>query len=226
MAGPKHRASPKQRRGPSRHARADIPALAFSDAELDELQGLLDGLPGPLEPLDLGALDGFLCGVLVQPRPVAEDSWWPRVIDVDGRAPPIRLDTARLRELVRRRWSELAAAIARRRWFDPWVFELESDAAAAASDGDGVAAVRPWVTGFAIALESFPGLLERTGAEVTEALALVYRYLDVDALEDADALVAAIDALEPPGDLGAAVEELVRATFLLADAAELPPQAR
>ena len=52
---------------------------------------------------------------------------------------------------------------------------------------------------------------------LTGPLALLYRHLDVDDLEDADALLAEIESLEPPADLAAAVEELVRATLLLAD---------
>jgi hypothetical protein len=36
-------------------------------------------------------------------------------------------------------------------------------------------------------------------------------------------LLAEIEALEPPADLGAAVEELVRATLLLADVAGVAP---
>jgi len=45
----------------------------------------------------------------------------------------------------------------------------------------------------------------------------VYRHLAPDDLEDADELLAEIESLEPPADLSAAVEELVRATLLLAD---------
>jgi len=48
---------------------------------------------------------------------------------------------------------------------------------------------------------------------------LLYRHLDPGDLEDADTLLAEIEALEPPADLASAVEELVRATLLLADVA-------
>jgi uncharacterized protein len=48
---------------------------------------------------------------------------------------------------------------------------------------------------------------------------LLYRHLPAEDLEDADDLLAEIDALEPAVDLGEAVEGLVRATLLLADVA-------
>ena len=187
--------------------------LSLTEAELDELQRLADAVPAPLEPLDVSMIDGFLCGVLLQPKPIAPARWLPFVTDVDGRALPRGFDPARLHALVQRRHAELDAAIAQRRWFDPWVFELEDEEGAPPA----VDAVYPWVAGFATALETFPGLMELDAAALTEPLALVYRHLGPDDLEDADELLAEIESLEPPTDLSEAVEELVRATLLLAD---------
>ena len=53
--------------------------------------------------------------------------------------------------------------------------------------------------------------------QLTEPLALLYRHLDAEDLEDADDLLEEIESLEPPADLSEAVEGLVRATLLLAD---------
>ena len=39
----------------------------LSDAEFAELDTILADIPAPLEPLDVVMLDGFLCGVIVQP---------------------------------------------------------------------------------------------------------------------------------------------------------------
>ena len=189
--------------------------LSLTEAELDELQRLADAVPAPLEPLDVSMIDGFLCGVLLQPKPIAPASWLPFVTDVDGRALPRGFDPTRLHALVARRHAELDAAIAQRRWFDPWVFELEDEGEEGAPPP--VDAVYPWVAGFAAALETFPGLMALDAASLTEPLALVYRHLAPDDLEDADELLAEIESLEPPADLGEAVEELVRATLLLAD---------
>jgi uncharacterized protein len=202
----------------------------MTEAELDELQQLVDAVPAPLEPLDVSMIDGFLCGVLLQPQPVPLARWLPFVTDADGRPLPRGFDAARLHALVQHRHAELDAAIGQRRWFDPWVFELDDEGAEAAGpgshhdDGDGddiapppIDAVYPWVAGFATALETFPGLMALDAAALTEPLALVYRHLAPDDLEDADDLLAEIESLEPPADLSAAVEELVRATLLLAD---------
>lgn len=186
----------------------------MSEREVLELQALLDALPAPLEPLDASAVDGFLCGVLVQPERVGERFWWPRVLDVDARPAPAGLETTRLHHLVGRRHAELGEAIERRRWFDPWVFDDSGE--------EDIASVRPWASGCALALETFPRLLEQDDPETSEALALVYRHVGIDDLEEAEELAEMIEALEPPADLVTAVEELVRATLLLADAAGLP----
>ena len=223
-----HRAAPRPER------RAVVQPV--TPTELDELQALLDAVPAPLEPLDVSMLDGFLCGVLLQPQAVPALRWLRHITDADGRALPPRFDAAHLHALARRRHVELDDAIGRRQWFDPWVFELE-DADETdhvrpdiddMTDNDGlpqVDAVYPWVAGFATALELFPGLMALDARALTEPLALLYRHLDADDLEDADDLLAEIETLEPPADLSEAVEELVRATLLLADVSRpLAPQ--
>jgi uncharacterized protein len=212
-----------RRVSPSRHP-APRP---LSEHELDDLQALLDKVPPPLEPLDVSMLDGFLCGVLLQPQRLSEARWLPHVTDVDGRPLPAGFDAAALHRLVRRRHAELDHAIAGRQWFDPWVFELEDAAPAAITDEDApsaVEAVVPWVAGFAAAMELFPALMQHDAVALTEPLALLYRHLDPDDLEDADALLEEIESLEPPADLAEAVEDLVRATLLMADVVR--PQSR
>ena len=195
-----------------------------SEREIDELQGLLDAVPVPLDPLDVSSLDGFLCGVIVQPRRIAREHWLALVTDADARPLPAGFDARRLQALVVRREAELRRAIERREWFDPRVFELEADdgpgAAANEAFAAGIDAVYPWVAGFAAAMEAFPELLAAADdGTLIEPLALIYRHLDPDDLEDADALLAEIESLEPPVDLADAVEGLVRATLLLADVA-------
>ncbi len=203
-------APPRRRKSPRALVR-DAAARPFSDRDIDVLQGLLDVVPPPLEPLDVSSLDGFLCAVLVQPERVPDDRWLACITDDVGRALPRGYDPALLHALARRRYAELDAAIAGRQWFDPWVFEL---------DGGGEApgeAVLPWVAGVATALELFPGLMRLPAEETAEPLALLYRHLDPEDLEDADELLAEIDNLEPVVDLEDAVEGLVRAILLLAD---------
>ncbi len=204
--------------------RKGIAPRPLSDAELDRLQALLDSVPAPLESLDVSMLDGFLCGVLVQPGRIPANRWLPLITDLEGRPLPAAFDKASLHALVLRRHAELDFAIERRQWFDPWVFELETAVSRPEDDDDEVDgappevdAVYPWVAGFVTALELFPALMARTGPALDDALVLLYRHLDPDDLEDADDILLTIEALEPPESLAVAVEELVRATLLLAD---------
>ncbi len=210
-------------------AAAHPPAL--SDRDLARLQSMLDRVPAPLEPLDASALDGYLCGVLLQPEALPAERWLRYVTDVDGRALPAGFDASPLLALVRRRHAELDAAIERRRWFDPWVFELEDEPSSGHEAGVAHEAVYPWVAGFATAMTLFPGLMDLDAPALAEPLALILRHLDAQDLEDADALIAVAETLEQPADLTQAVEELVRATLLIADVsrpqrAAHPPSAR
>ena len=197
-----------------RSPRAPRPAAtqqALTERDLEALEAALDRVPAPLEPLDISALDGFLCGVLLQPKRVAEATWLPHVTDADGRPLPAGFDARPLQALARRRHAELDAAIQARQWFDPWVFELEG------GEESPSEAVVGWVAGFATAMEFFPGLMAMDAAGLREPLALLYRHLDPDDLEDADDLIEEIESLEPPAELAEAVEDLVKATLLLAD---------
>jgi uncharacterized protein len=210
---------------PSSTPSSSSDATPLGERDIDELQTLLDRVPAPLEPLDVSMLDGFLCGVLLQPQLVPASQWLPHLTDADGRTLPASFDATRLHALALRRHAELNNAIGGRQWFDPWVFEM-----APADDEDSdepheTAAVYAWVAGFATAQEFFPGLMRLDAGALTAPLALLYRHLDPDDLEDADELIEEIESLEPPADLSAAVEELVRATLLLADVARPRPEA-
>ena len=192
-------------------------ATALDDAALDRLQQLLDGLPEALQPLDVSALDGFLCGVLLQPHPVPAERWLRHVLDLDGRAAPAGPATDELHRLVQRRHAELDHAIAQREWFDPWIYQLD--------DSDSPSeAVLPWVAGFAAAAELFPELTALGDPELVEPLALLFMHFDPADLEDADALAAVIETLEPPADLGEAVQDVVRALMLIADVSRPRPK--
>ena len=200
-------ASPAGRGGVGgRRPPAPPPEAAPLDAPaLDALQDALDALPAPLEPLDLAAVDGLLCAMIVQPVAVPRARWLALALDGEGRPAPA------------------GSNITARRWFDPWLFDdaadtdddTERDAAARAR-----ALVEPWVTGFAIGFDAFPALHDAGGPEMLEGLAYLYRHFDADDLEDADELLAAIDVIGPALDVEDAVEGLVRGTLLLADVAD------
>ncbi len=224
--------SPRPRAAAGRSRVDDAFAAAprpLDEGDIDVLQNELDRVPAPLEPLDVSMVDGFLCGVLLQPETVESPQWLRHITDADGRPlPPCSVDVVRLRSLVLRRHAELRSAIDRRQWFDPWVFELSDDEVDADEADDATSAshaVYAWVAGFATAQTFFPGLMSLDAASLTEPLALIYRHLDPDDLEDADELIDEIATLEPPQDLASAVEELVRATLLLADVSQPRPVA-
>jgi uncharacterized protein len=192
-------------------------AESFTEADLEHLQALLDALPAPLEPLDVSMLDGYLVGVLLQPRAVPIAQWLPPILDSEGRDVPKHVDDE-LVGLLRRRHRELNLAIVGRQWFDPWVFELE--------DGDSPSeTLLPWVAGFAHALECHPELMALSDESLLEPLAAIYLHLDPEDLEDADELLEEIESLEPPVDLESAVEGLVSAVLMLADVSR-PTNAR
>ena len=182
----------------------------LGDEQLERLQELLDALPAPLQPLDVSALDGYLCGVLLQPRRVEEPRWLAHVADLEGAPAPAGAARDELHALVRRRHAEIDAAIAARQWFDPWIYQLDGDAPPAEC-------VLPWSAGFAAATELFPDLMAMDDPELVEPLALLFMHFDPADLEDADALIEVIDTLEPPADIGEAVQDVVRALMLIAD---------
>lgn len=189
-----------------------MPADHSPDIDLSHLQDLLDAVPAPCEPLDVSMLDGYLCGVLLQPEAVPIAQWLPPLLDAEGRFQG-RADDE-LVALLRRRHRELNLAISARQWFDPWVFELDGE-----DDGDPNPSetVLPWVAGFAHAMECHPALMNFPESALLEPLAALYMHLDPDDLEDADDLLEEIESLEPPADLDEAVEGLVSAVLMLAD---------
>ena len=98
----------------------------LTDAEFAELDELLAATPEPLEPLDVVMLDGYLCGVLVQPVLLDSAQWLPPVFDLDGRPLPDDHDPAwlaRASELMLRRHAALNRAMVEDGWFDPLVLD-------------------------------------------------------------------------------------------------------
>jgi uncharacterized protein len=239
----RHKACPGRERIPVSPEHLNTAAAApLVDADLARLEHLLSSVPGPLQPMDLSALDGYLCGVLLQPRQATLAQWWPAVLDVEGRPAPDAASHRELQQLVLRRHAELNAAISQRQWFDPWIFagddgdgdsaaeaETETDAETDddADPAQATEAVLPWVAGFAAAMEHFPQLMNSDDPELVEPMALLFMHFNPDDLEDADALLAMIETLEPPADLAEAVQDIVRALMLMADVTRprpAPPQ--
>ena len=196
--------------------------LDLTDAECDELDELLQGTPQPLEPVDVLMLDGYLVGVLVQPRVVTVDEWLPGVFDFEGRALPADTDPAwraRSQALIERRMSALAAAIADDGWFDPLIVDTER--APPVSEYDAVQsplsrALLPWAAGFHLAQERFPELGDWPDAAVGHAMARIYRHLPAETDDDRE-VITVLDRELPLTTLDAAIEDLVLAVADLWD---------
>jgi uncharacterized protein len=112
----------------------------LSDAEFNELDDLLAQTPAPLQALDTSMLDGYLCGVLVQPRLIPIEEWLPPIFDFEGQTLPDTVDPAwlaRVRSLVERRYASLNQSMLEQGWFYPVVLDLEAEAEAEAEADNG-----------------------------------------------------------------------------------------
>ena len=196
-------------------------ASDLTDAEFAELDDLLLATPEPLEPLDVVMLDGYLCGVLVQPLLLEPATWLNHVFDFDGAPLPESVDPVwqqRVTALIMRRHAALNRALEEDGAFDPLILEPDDDPAAQPPDeaGDdplaGLAEISrplmPWVAGFQHATETFPDLVERPDDAVMAALARLYRHLPADSGPEQD-IVATLDREHPLHTLDEAIEDLV-----------------
>ncbi len=215
-----------------------LPAVAadLSDADFQELDDLLGEAPEPLEAMDAVMLDGYLCGVIVQPQQVAPEAWLPWVLDAQGRAfasDPAWPAYPRARALILRRHAALNRSIEGDGWFDPLILEPDPDAEVSADSGagdDGPLAplspvsrpLAPWVAGFHFACATFAGLLHEDEPAVATTLARLWRHLPVEA-DDERELVALLDRELPLASLEDAIGDLVEA---VAELAELTREAR
>ena len=224
---------------PAAQAKAAAAPRDLSDAEFAELDDLLAATPEPLEPVDAVMLDGFLCGVLVQPVMIEAATWLPHVFDFEGSLLPDDVDAAwldRTTSLILRRHAALIPALVEDGWFDPLVLEFDDEhppepPITPAADGlpDPMTglnpisqALMPWVAGFQHATLCFPDLIELPDDAVMAALARLYRHLPAETDEERD-VVATLDREQPLTTLEDGIEELV---VTVADLADLTREAR
>ena len=202
---------------PSNAARAHD----LTDAEFAELDDLLLETPEPLEPVDAVMLDGFLCGVIVQPVLLESATWLPHIFDFDGSPLPDDVKPewlARTTALIMRRHAALNRAIVEDGWFDPLVLEFDDEhPREPVPEGEvdmmaGLSPVSqslmPWVAGFQHATVCFPDLAEMPDDAVMSALARLYRHLPTETDEERE-VVATLDREHPLATLDDAMEELV-----------------
>lgn len=206
---------------PSRNLTHDL-----NDAECAELDELLAATPAPLEPLDAVMLDGFLCGVLVQPVLLEAATWLPHVFDLEDTPLPDDVDAAwqqRTTALILRRHAALNHALAEDGWFDPLVLEPDADAAPVDAAGNPISqALIPWVAGFQHAALCFPDLMEMPDDAVMNALARLYRHLPAETADERE-VVATLEREHPLATLDDAIEDLI---VTVADLYDLTRDAR
>jgi len=187
----------------------------LSDDELQELDELLARVPAPFEPLDLVSLDGFLCGVLVQPDVLPFSVWSSAALDWAYGETGLRFGEkhpewrsgrfGRLGELMRRRHAFLADQLAQGDWFNP-IVDVSDDGASVSE------VLAPWVLGFEQANDLFTGLMDLEGrhevADLVDLLACVRRHLPMQDEEEAE-MSRCLDQDLPLGSLDEAIENLV-----------------
>ena len=203
--------------------------LDLTDEEFAELDDLLAATPEPLTPCDAVMLDGFLCGVLVQPVLLASATWLPHVFDFDGELLPDDVDPpwlARTTALILRRHAALNHAMVEDGWFNPLILEFDDEhPLQPPADGgpdpmQGLSPISqslmPWVAGFQHANSCFPDLNEMPDDAVMAALARLYRHLPPETDEERE-VVATLDREQPLATLEDAIEDLVVAVADLSD---------
>ncbi|MEY4560967.1 MAG: hypothetical protein RLZZ618_244 [Pseudomonadota bacterium] len=201
----------------------------LTDEEFAEVDDLLLATPEPLQPVDAVMLDGFLCGVLVQPVLLEPAVWLPFVFDFDGQSIPEPVDAAwyeRTTTLILRRYAALNHAMVEDGWFNPLVLEFddehprvpppEGEIDPLAGLSEVSQALMPWVAGFQHATLCFPDLAEMPDDAVMTALARLYRHLPVETDEERE-VVATLDREHPLANLEDAIEELVVTVADLSD---------
>ncbi len=207
----------------------------LNNAELDELDALLQQAPDPLDPLDVVALDGYLCAVAVQPRIVPPADWLARALDTDGsRWPPAEIDPAwlaRVQGLLQRRFEALVRGLSEDRVFDPVVSDT-GQRSQTGPDGDRQDQAEPdeleskvpphsrallsWASGFLYGAQVFESLIEHPDDAVHLAMSRILRHLPPDTDEDRE-LVAELDRQQPLQSESQAIEDAVDAAVTLWD---------
>jgi uncharacterized protein len=199
---------------------------ALTDAELDRLEDLLAAAPAPLQALGAVELDGFLCGVLVQPQRLDARHWLPVALGASESG--IRLEgvdgawLAQVAPLMQRHHDALRETLVEHGGFDPVLPGQALDAPD--EDPDLVEPSRvlwPWVAGFALAQASFAALdeLAESDREVAALLERLWRHLPAASEYERDARDALNRELPLPS-VAAAIDDLVAAVVELSDRTE------
>jgi uncharacterized protein len=187
-------------------------APTLTDAEIHEIDELLALVPEPYETLDAVILDGYLCGVLVQPVQLTPEQWLPPIFGTEG-IPEVgpkwsQKQHDRLVQLIQRRYDELLHGILEDGWFDPLVPLVEDEDGKVLTGKDAFEGIGYWVAGFEWALANFPQLEEAALSGVPDLLDSLWRHLP-DQDDTQKAMTKALDEEHPLKNMDEAIEALV-----------------
>ncbi|TBO31231.1 YecA family protein [Aquabacterium lacunae] len=187
-------------------------APTLTDAEIHEIDELLALVPEPYETLDAVILDGYLCGVLVQPVQLPPEQWLPPIFGTEG-IPEVgpkwsQKQHDRLVQLIQRRYDELLHGILEDGWFDPLVPLVEDEDGQVLTGKDAFEGIGYWVAGFEWALANFPQLEEAALSGVPDLLDSLWRHLP-DQDDTQKAMTKALDEEHPLKNMDEAIEALV-----------------
>lgn len=202
-------------------------AADLTDAEIHEIDELLALVPEPYETLDAVILDGYLCGVIVQPVLLTPAEWMGPIFGTEGVPEPggpkwSEKQHNRLITLIQRRHDEILRGILENGWFDPLVPLVEDDDGKPLKGKDAMEGVGYWVAGFEWALANFPQLEEAGLSGVPDLLDSLWRHLP-DQDETQQAMTKALDEEHPLKNLDEAIEALV---FDVVDLAQIAIEQR
>jgi uncharacterized protein len=197
-----------------------IPLL--NDAEINELDDLLAAVPAPCEAVDAVMLDGYLCGVIVQPVLLTPEQWLPPIFGENGLPTPggegwTQAQHTRLLNLIERRKEEVLKGILEDGWFDPIVPQLEDDDGKLLTGKDAMEGLGYWVAGFEWALAHFPQLEDMAAPGVPDLLDSLWRHLPEQDETQAE-MTKALDQEHPLRNLDEGIQALV---FDVVDLAEI-----
>lgn len=186
----------------------------LTDAEINELDDLLAAVPQPWEAVDAVMLDGYLCGLLVQPVDLPRSTWMPPIFGHTDT--PLAADSPgwhhakheRLVLLIERRKEALRSAIVEDGWFDPIVPMPEDEHGQLLEGKDALIGVGFWAAGFEWALANFTALEELGQEGVPDLLDSIWRHLP-DQDDTQAAMTQALDEELPLDSLDKAIEALV-----------------
>ena len=200
----------------------------LSDAEFERLDAWIAALPTGRDPLDVAMLDGFLTAVLLCREAILPSRWLPVAFDAREGEPLFEGDAEKVSEilaLVMRHHNTLAAHIAAREPFEPYVIDVQRDDGGELTEEQRFAGLWPWAAGFARAIAEFP-LVDDDAAEAADLdapLMHILRHLpdDPDDTSDAADEIARekreIAAHFPLDDLDHAIDEVMESVMEIAD---------